>query len=246
MDDLQALCEQGQAQLMRMEYLEAEATLASAEKLAWAGRDWDALSRLYLPLQEARRQRRQRCGEGVVCLDLLAQAPDDQLDARHVIENYPHGQVLIAGWGSIAPAAVLRQLQSRHSLYVETFLGAVYPVTPAAIGGPRTVVVVAPSEEVALPAPDEQPLDQLLGKLPRGCMVLQTDELPNGSRPGSAETYGRVMALWERLYGPFLAAADREEDPLSRMEAYRATIKVDYACELAHQKFADVARQMGR
>jgi len=246
MDELQELCERGQAQLMTLEYQDAEATLALAERMAWAARDWDALSRLYLPLQEARRQRRQRCGEGVVCLDLLADGPEDHLDARHVIENYPQGQLLVAGWGSIAPAAALRQLQVQHGLYVETFLGAIFPITPTGVGDAGRIVVVAPREGVLLPAPDEQPLDELVRKLPSGCLLLPVGELPKGTRAGSAETYGEVMALWERLHRPFLAAADREPDPLRRMEGYRATIQVDYACELAHQRLSDVARQMKR
>ena len=48
-------CEQGQEQLIHQEYLEAEATLESAERQAWHQRDWEAISRLYMPLQEARR-----------------------------------------------------------------------------------------------------------------------------------------------------------------------------------------------
>src|SRR5215210_567005 len=101
---LQDLCELGSEQLFQTQYLDAEATLAGAEADAWNNRDWDTLARLYMPLQEARRQRRQRCGEGVVALDLMAQGPGDVLDGRHIIENYPHGQLLVAGWGSIEPA----------------------------------------------------------------------------------------------------------------------------------------------
>src|SRR5438445_726544 len=101
---LQELCEAGQEQLMAMEYLQAE-----AERRAWEARDWDTLARLYMPLQEARRQRRQRCGEGIVCLDLIAQGPGDAVDARRVVQNYPHGQLLVAGWGSIAPALGVRE-----------------------------------------------------------------------------------------------------------------------------------------
>src|SRR6185369_10210014 len=113
---------------MRTEYLEAEATLASAEAEAWQRRDFDTLSRLYMPLQEARRQRRQRCGEGVVCLDLIAEGASDRIDGRHVVENYSHGQLLVAGWGTFEPAARVRQLQVEHELFVETFLGAVYEI----------------------------------------------------------------------------------------------------------------------
>src|SRR5436190_14288989 len=118
-DDLQARCELGQQQLMRTEYLDAEATLAGAEADAWAARDFDTLSRLYMPLQEARRQRRQRCGEGVVALDLIASGPDDHIDGRHIVENYPHGQLLVAGWGTIEPALTVRALQREHELYLE-------------------------------------------------------------------------------------------------------------------------------
>src|SRR4051794_33841861 len=100
--DLQSLCELGQQQLMRTEYLEAEITLAEAEAQAWTNRDFATRARLSMPLQEARRQRRQRCGEGVVHLDLLATSPADKLDGRHVVQNYPHGQLLVAGWASIA------------------------------------------------------------------------------------------------------------------------------------------------
>ena len=35
-------------------------------------------------------------------------------------------------------------------------------------------------------------------------------------------------------------------DPLRRIEAYRQTIRVDYACELAHQKLSAVARGLAR
>src|SRR5678815_5637897 len=97
--DLQSLCELGQEQLMRMEYLSAEETLCRAETLAIQERDFDTLGRLYMPLQETRRQRRQRCGEGVVCLDLIAENSSDRVTGQQVVENFPHGQLLAAGWG---------------------------------------------------------------------------------------------------------------------------------------------------
>jgi len=242
---LQKLCEAGQEQLMAMEYLQAEATLAEAERRAWADRDWDTLARLYMPLQEARRQRRQRCGEGMVCLDLIAQGPGDAVDAKRVVQNYPHGQLLVAGWGSIAPALGVRELQTEHSLYLETFLAAVYPVSA---GGQETgrAVVIVPLADVKLPDPQPRPIDDLVGAVPPHGIVLAESELPTGSRRGDTKTYAEVMAIWERLHLPFLAAADMQADPVLRMEGYRKAIRVDYACELAHQKLADVAREMMR
>src|SRR3954470_23344955 len=161
--DLQSLCELGQEELMRMEYLAAERTLERAERMAWDARDFDTLARLYMPLQETRRQRRQRCGEGIVCLDLIAQSKDDHVDGRHVVENFPHGQLLVAGWGSIDAALRVRQLQREHDLFVETFPAATYPI------GDGRVVVIVPLADVALPPVDPstpRSVDDLLRRLP--------------------------------------------------------------------------------
>jgi hypothetical protein len=238
---LQELCESGQEALMRMDYLRAEALLADAERQAWEGRDWDTLARLYMPLQEARRQRRLRCGEGVVVLDLLAEGPDDRVDGRHVVENFPHGQLLVAGWGTVEPALRVRALQAEHGLFVETFLAAVYPVASG-----RAVAIV-PTADVRLPSPSSpHSIDQLVGALPPHSIVMSADELPVGTRRGNTQTFAQVAALWERLHLPFLAAADMQADPVRRIEHYRSTIGVDYACELAHQKLSGVARELGR
>jgi hypothetical protein len=238
--DLQELCDLGQGQLVRTEYLDAEATLMSAEAEAWSRRDFDTLSRLYMPLQEARRQRRQRCGEGVVALDLVAQGPEDEIDGRRIVENFSHGQLLVAGWGTFAPAAEVRRLAREHELYLETFLGAVYPI------GAGRVLVIAPLDDVALPDLEPRSVDDLVRRLPAHCLVLGIDELPKGQKKGTTETFAQVMAMWERLHAPFLAAADHTTDPVHKIEGYRLTQRVDYGCELAHQKASDVAREMVR
>ncbi len=237
---LQEQCEAGQALLMQTRYLEAEATLAAAEREAWARRDFDALSRLYMPLQEARRQRRQRCGEGEVVLDLIARGPDDHVDGRRVAENFPHGQLLVAGWGSIEPARQVRRLQTEHGLYVESYLGAVFP-----INGRRAVVIV-PTDDAALPDPIDRTIEELLELIPHHSLVLHERELPHGSRRGDVKTYAETMALWERLHVPFVAAADAQADPVLKIEGYRKAIRVDYASELAHQKLSQVAKEMSR
>ncbi|HEX8523638.1 MAG TPA: hypothetical protein VF669_15390 [Tepidisphaeraceae bacterium] len=238
--DLQALCDLGQQQLMQTDYLSAEATLEEAERQAWGLQDFDTLSRVLMPLQETRRQRRQRCGEGEVCLDLLAQGPEDHLDGHRVIENYPHGQLLVAGWGSIEPAMKVRALAREHGMYVEAFLGAVYAM------GDARVVVIVPNEEVALPDVKPRSVDDLVRRLPPHSLILGENELPKGSRKGSPQTFAEVMAMWERLHAPFLAAADMQVDLVQKIEGYRRTIRVDYACELAHQKASGVAKEILR
>jgi hypothetical protein len=225
---------------MQMNYLQAETTLAEAEQHAWANRDFDTLSRLYMPLQEARRQRRQRCGEGVVALDLIASGPEDAVDGRRVVENYPHGQLLVAGWGTLEPAQEVRRLQAEHELYVETFLAAAYPIDDG------RVIVIAPTDDVALPDLRAESVDQLISRLPPHCIVVAEEAAPKGIRKGTWETYAEVMGMWERLHGPFLASADAEVDPIRKIERYRRVIRVDYACELAHQKLSQVAHEMAR
>jgi hypothetical protein len=238
-EQLQEQCELGQRQLMAMEYLEAIETLAAAEVVAWANRDYDTLARLYMPLQEARRQARQRCGEGTVRLDVIANGPSDAIDLDHLPI---HGQMLVAGWASIQPALRLRAKAREQKQYVETFLAAVFPITRSN----EPAIVIAPLEDVALPDAQPRSIDALLASLPAHCLVFGPNELPRGARHGTTETYGEVMAMWERLHLPYLGAADLEVDPERRMEGYRKTIRVDPACELAHQKLSDVAKDLKR
>ena len=238
---LDVRCEEGQRQLMAGQYLEAIETLSEAEKFVWEAKDYSLLSRLYLPLQEARRQARQRCGEGMVNLGLVARGPGDVLDSAAILGPIGQGQVLVAGWGSIAPALEVRRLARERKIYVEAFLGAVFPL----IGGERAVVVEALEEDVL---PDVRPRsrDELVRLLPERALVFSAEELREGAVRGSVETFARVSEMWERLHLPFLSEADAQTDPIQKMEGYRKTIRVDSACELAHQGLAAVAKEMAK
>ncbi len=238
-EQLQELCERGQAALMQMDYLLAEEILVEAEGEACGARDFDTLARLYMPLQEARRQRRQICGEGFVCLDIVANGAEDQPDPLRVAEMYRRGTLLVAGWGSVEPAMKVREIARREKLYLEIFLGAAY-----AVGGGIAVVIV-PTNDVALPG-NVALIDELVRKVPVGAIVRNVSQLPRGAQQGTPETYAETMAIWEKLHAPFLAEADATADPIRQIEAYRRTIRVDYACELAHQRLSNVARELGR
>src|SRR5687768_5264746 len=191
---------------MATNYLAAEKILVEAERIALDEKQFETLARLYMPLQETRRQRRQKCGEGIVRLDLIAQGPHDRITGREVLENHSFGQLLVAGWGTIQPALELRRLQQELGLYVETFLAAVFPTNPGSI-----VAILA--EESPLPLPDPRPLDELKKALPPHTLFYKPTDLPAGPRRGTYETYSQVMQMWERLHGPYLAAADAQKDP---------------------------------
>ena len=223
--DLQSLCERGQQLLMQTKYLDAERALVEADQLATRLEDFDTLARLYMPLQEARRQRRQLAGEGVVRLDLIAKSPDAPLDPEKIVDQYPRGQLLVAGWESIEPAMRIRELQRERNLYLDTFLAAVYRGS----GGSLRVRVY--------PEP----------RASEGMSIWFTvDDLPRGERKGTWQTYAEVMAIWERLHRPYLQAADAGVVPERKIDGYRRAIEVDYACELAHQKLSAVAAQLAR
>ena len=223
-----------------MNYVEAERILAAAEGVAWKERDFDTLSRLYMPLQETRRQIRIRCGEGDVALDLFAPDPAAPMSAELILESFPFGQLLAAGWGSTWLARDVRRLARERKLCVETFLGAVYPTEEGLL------IAVVPLEEPAVPDATERSREELQKSLPPNSLLLRAEELPRGFRRGTSETFAQVASLWERLHLPYLREADAEPDPLRRIELYRRTIAVDYACELAHQKLSATARELAR
>ena len=244
-DALQQLCDRGQAALMSTDYVAAEALLQKAERLAVQSQAWDTLSRLYMPLQEARRQRRQKAGEGIVRLDLIARGPAEVLNPVEWVNRYPHGQFLVAGWGTLTPAVRVRELQRERGLYAETFLAAVFPVLDhAPPAEAERVVVLVPFADTPLPDPTPRARQELYRMLPPTALAIPARDLPVGEKMGTTQTYAEVMALWERLHAPYLKAADAMTNPTEKMEAYRKTIEVDSACELAHQRLSDVAGKL--
>ncbi|HMO25753.1 MAG TPA: hypothetical protein PKB10_05740 [Tepidisphaeraceae bacterium] len=224
-----------------MRYLDAERTLEQAEQLARDADDLDTLARLYMPLQETRRQKRQRCGEGIVRLDLIATSPDETLDPESIATQYPHGQLLVAGAGTLWPAIRLREIYRERQCYAETFLAASYLLA----GG--IAVLIAPTPDVQVPAVSEvSSIDRLVRLAPPHSLVLRAADLPAGAQPGTTQTFAYTMDLWERLARPFLALADATADPRQRIDAYRRTLRVDPACELAHQNLSETARTLLR
>lgn len=240
-ESLQELCESGQQLLVAQQFVEAEQMLLRAECDAMRHRDWDTLSRLYMPLQEARRQRRQRALEGLFCFDLVSDGPEDHIEGRHVLENYPHGVLLVAGWGTLEPALQTRKLQGRFRLYVDVLLGAKYPL----IGGGNAIVVV-PHEHAILPAVCPRRWNELPGVMPAHSLIFREEELPKGPRHKTPELISKVQGWWESMHWPFVLDARDTRDLRKRLSAYRRAIEVDYGCELAHQELSDTVKQLAR
>lgn len=229
---LQDLCARGQEALARTDYFAAERFLVEAEAAALERRDFDTLSRLYMPLQETRRQRRQRAGEGVVRLDLV-----DPPSPEQIVKRYPHGQLLVAAPASVEPAWRARSLAYEGGLFLDVLLGAVYTINAA------SVIAVVPDTRVTLPGRVSS-LDQLVRQLPPHAIVLGESDLPAGDQRGSDQTYALTMSIYERLHQPALAQAMSCTDPMQRILQLRNVIEIDYACEIAHQAISSAARRL--
>jgi hypothetical protein len=231
--EIQDACERGQQLLIQTEYWSAELILAEAENAAWMSREFDALSRLYLPLQECRRQRRQKCLDGIICLDILARSPEDSIDPKEIVNRYPQGTLLVGGWQSITLAVEVRRLQFERRQYAETFLAAVYPA------GESISISISPFAAI-----EPQRMRTGGDLMQDHSLMMHESTLRCGPGAPAKELAAQANTLWELLHAPFLLDADRATDPLHKIELYRKTIEVDYGCELAHQKLAEVARQL--
>ncbi len=253
--DVQELCAIGQALLMQTDYRAADVVLTHAEAQAWSNQDWDGLSRLYMPLQESRRQRRQLCGEGVVRLDIVEQTDARIPSANILLQTHPHGQLLVAGRCSLAHAIAFRDLiaqgerirlkgstpeEARGDGYVETFLAASYLVEGA------WWIVIAPHAQSKIPAGDPSSVESLRESVGEGAIVVRADRLPSVSARGDAQTFAMTMAWWEELAAPFLKKGLALADGIEKIAALREAIRVDSACELAHQTISRTARAMLR
>ena len=171
-----------------------------------------------MPLQEARRQRRQRCGEGVVALDLIAQGPHD--DRRRPTDR-----------GEFSARAA-----ARRRVGVDRAGGS----GSAPSGGARAVRRDV-SRGGRIPSAARRRSSSCHWTM-RNCrraistrsrtwksscrnhsLVAERSAIVNGQRKGTPQTFGEVMALWERLHAPFLAEADAERDLVRQIERYRLT-----------------------
>jgi hypothetical protein len=193
-----------------------------------------------MPLQEAHRQARLQSLEGAVALDLLA-SPQEPIDPTRVLDLYPRGQLLLAGWGSTAPAAAARRLAVHRQLYVEVFLASMFPV----IDQPP-VAVVLPTTEMELPDTTPRTLPQLAALLPAAAVIISSADLPAAAQRATPHLEQFVLELWERLHAPLLAAAEAQFDLRQRIIGYRTTLDADPGCELAHQNLSIAARQLAR
>jgi hypothetical protein len=229
---LQDLCERGSERLVATDYIGAERLLAQAEAIALADKDWDTLSRLYFPLQESRRQIRTRCAEGGISLDL------ESTGWVAFSDRYTHGQFLVPGEGTTGPGERLRETFRTRGLYAEAFLAL-------SVSLPNGARIVAATPNPSRLTPTATSLEHVQRQLPPHSIVVGVSS-PNGETQNFPPTPASTTSLWQQLHLPFLALADAMPVSEPKLHAYRRVLDVDYACELAHQNAAAVARELAR
>jgi len=198
----------------------------------WSKSEFETLSRLYMPLQEARRQRRQRCGEGnrLLRFDLL-KVLAIQIPVQRVL-----GEVFFRP-ASSSPAGPAFNPHWKYAGFsrsstcnVETFLAAVYPTTEARI------IAIAPENSPLASSRSASARIAPAAPPPAHAFLFAATASQGVLARALYQTYSQVMSMWESLHAPFLAAADAEPDPIKKNHAYRRTIGVDYACEFGPSK----------
>lgn len=92
MNPIDQIMERASAKLMAMEYLACEALCEEAMAMARSAGDFDRYARILLPLQEARRQRRQAAVDaGVVVLN------GPRMSADEILRTHKQGCLMLIG-----------------------------------------------------------------------------------------------------------------------------------------------------
>ena len=244
-EELQQLCDRGQQHLLACDYVHAIQLLAWAESVAFKARDFDTLARLYMPLQEARRLFRQRCGEGMFDLHAFSEPDVDRVEEIPEGLDDPikslFGQFAFGFFDGPRGSLDYRTLFRASHVYAETFICKRYH-------GPDCYYVAFLPDEKARFRPNvsASSLKEIESALSIGAFVLKSSDIPRPKAKGDNDTFAFVMSIWERLHAPYLKRARSETDPLRRIELYRETLRVDPACEGAHQELAKLAQQLAR
>ncbi|MHB1155960.1 MAG: hypothetical protein ACYC26_03870 [Phycisphaerales bacterium] len=114
---IDALMEQAGESLAGMRYLECERFCQRAIALARQAGDMDRLARIVMPLEEARRQRRQTAEDAGVTV--LA----EKLSPGEIVQRHPRGcLMLLAPPFDANDVAAVRELAVQRGLFIETLL----------------------------------------------------------------------------------------------------------------------------
>jgi hypothetical protein len=238
-DRIDALMEQASKALIARKYFDCEKLCLQALRKAHASGDYDRLARIVLPLQEARRQKR----------DLAFDAGE----VRIIDGELPSGKKLVAGCYLVVPPRVgvdgrnLRELAD--SKKVPAIVVVREPTTreglwPLVAVGPTTVrTKVDPPRPASAKKPGKSPAKKAAktaGKSPA------PKPEPTASAEALAPTPEWFLDAGERLGDAAIASVSAEAPAATRVDKFMDLLAAHPDHEKLHQRLEEAARDAAR
>ena len=245
---LDAVMERASRALVEMDYLESEAGCLEGLRLARAERDWVAYTRVLMPLQECRRQRRMIAAEAGVQLGTAGGLSDE--------ESLGHGCIAVTRPLSAEDARRLAERAGAARQHVEV-LWCDNAAVSAEDGGPaawRVVTYDGSGLEAEVPAPRHLPLNvrlQMVG--PVGFRHETSDGGSSKAGVGPADPAlpqavtgaGHwFVAASEALGDAALATVTAELGSLERVEQLERMVAAVGDHEKLHQRLNEAVRAL--
>lgn len=228
--------------LARMDYLTCEVKCLQALVLARREQDWDSYSRILLPLQESRRQRRMIAAEAIIRLG----STDLPADPESWLIALPEGCIVVTHPHTLEDAKLLRDTAWRRRLYVEVL----YADNPASDPIWKLTTFDGPSATCYKPAPPAAWIDRWLS---HSASAPGSSPAPGSSE--SADSAGPRLQLSTSPADWFLDAAEALGDatlelaqahpyasPAEKVDALRRCLDSVTDHEIIHQELASAAR----
>ena len=241
---LDVVMERASRALVEMDYLESESLCLEGLRIARGERDWVGYTRVLMPLQECRRQRRMIAAESGVQLGTA-----EGLDAW---TQTGHGCVAVTRPLSIEDARRLAQQAGRARRHVEV-LWCDNPARLADDGGPDTWRVTTYDGSgltAEVPAPRHLPLNTPV--LPAVTKRSSPSPSPPESAAAAAPDLPQAItgaghwfvAASEALGDAALAAVSAEVGSLERVEQLERLVAAVGDHEKLHQRLNEAVRAM--
>ncbi len=242
---IDAMMEQASAALVKREYFEAERLASSALRRAYAAGDFERMARIIMPLQEARRQKRDlACDSGRLVV----------IDAE-----LPQGKAIKTGCYLIAPPRVgvdgrlLRELaDERHVPTVvlvrePTSREGLWPIVAVGPVTIRTKVMPPPPAPPAPPPSSVRPSTGKAGaekkKTSRKTSPKAEAEAPPSSPGLPVLTREWFLAANEALGDAAIAQVPATLPAASRVDAFMDRLEAHPDHEKLHQRLAEACRE---
>lgn len=209
--------------LVSLDYALCETLCEEALAQARAAEDWPMIRRILLPLQEARRQKRQAALERLIVLG--AELPAEPTAISDLIGDAKVGCVVFIGKGKREVAAVQAEHSRSQSLPIEMLFADSEPGEETW----RITTATDPLAVVELRAPKQAEWV--------GCAIDPTRVKP----PTPAHWF---MAASEALGDAALAACDAPAGTTRRFDQLLAANRAVSDHEILHQRLADAAKAL--